>query len=242
MVLILAIVFLAIVLTVDVIRRSRAKARPVAHSARTITVQPVTTAIHPIERYFHPGHTWALVEDPQLVTLGVDDFTRHLVGSVEAIDLPDEGYTLYQGQPFVTLRRGSKSISQVSPVSGIVEKVNHRLVFHPSLIDQSPYEKGWLVKLVPTNLRNDLNNLLKGAVAERWEEAVRMQLMRWLAPKRVYSGFAPKLGTVLQDGGELIENISDILTDEEWNLVIREFYPYVVHRTSTNGPRKGVLP
>ena len=227
MVLILAILFLAIVIAIDVLRRSRAKAPPVA--ARVVELKPIFS---PIERYFHPGHSWALVESPNLVVVGTDSFTRHLIGSLEAVDLPEEGRTVYQGQPLVTLRRGTKSITQVSPVAGVVGRVNHRLVFHPSLVSQSPYEKGWMVKLIPTNLRNDLNNLLKGAVAERWQEAVRYQLLKW---------FTPKLGTVLQDGGELIENIGDILTDEEWDLIIREFYPCTVHQSSITDPHKGAL-
>jgi hypothetical protein len=65
---------------------------------------------------------------------------------------------------------------------------------------------------------------LKGVVAERWEEAVRAELVRW---------FTPRLGTVLQDGGRVIENVSDLVNDKEWERLVLEFFP-VVAPTSLN--------
>jgi glycine cleavage system H protein len=217
MVVILVILTVAVILTVEFIRRSWKPATAMAH----VPVPRMHPSTNTIERYFHPGHCWVRVENPELAFVGVDDFTQHLIGSLDAVELPAEGTTVYQGQPFISLHHGKKTITQVAPMSGIVQRINHRLHAHPALVNRSPYEKGWMAQLIPTNFKTEVNNLLKGAVADRWLEAVRMQLLSW---------FAPKLGTVLQDGGEFIENISELLNEEEWNRLIRELYPNVYYR------------
>jgi hypothetical protein len=47
-----------------------------------------------------------------------------------------------------------------------------------------------------------------------------MQLVQW---------FAPKLGPVLQDGGEFVENLSDLVADDDWPAMKDEFYPIIHH-------------
>ena len=47
---------------------------------------------------FHPGHTWALSESPNLVRIGIDDFASKLVGKVESVQLPQRGQWIRQGQ------------------------------------------------------------------------------------------------------------------------------------------------
>src|SRR5271165_5995106 len=47
---------------------------------------------------YHPGHTWALSESPNLVRIGVDDFAAKLVGKIEHITLPQRGQWIRQGQ------------------------------------------------------------------------------------------------------------------------------------------------
>jgi glycine cleavage system H protein len=49
-----------------------------------------------------------------------------------------------------------------APVSGKVESSNHDLEENPELINESPYEKGWICKINPSNLQEELKNLLKG--------------------------------------------------------------------------------
>jgi glycine cleavage system H protein len=220
MVFIFVILFATVVIGIEIFRRSRARVAAVPRAR--MVVSPSTPSV--IERYFHPGHCWALVKTPQLATVGIDDFAQHLIGAVDAVEFPPEGYTVYQGQPVITLRHGTKTLTQVAPISGVVERINRRLATHPTLVNRSPYDRGWVLRMVPTNLRNDIHNLLRGGVAERWQEAVRIQLIKW---------FSPKLGTVLQDGGEFVANISDLLTDREWEQLLHEFFPYVTGRKYT---------
>jgi len=49
-----------------------------------------------------------------------------------------------------------------SPISGKVESSNQELEETPELINESPYEKGWICKISPSNLQEELKNLMKG--------------------------------------------------------------------------------
>jgi glycine cleavage system H protein len=154
-----------------------------------------------------------------VVTIGVDDLTQRCIGRIDAIDLPLVGRPVSQGQVLATLRRGSRWLASVAPITGVVVEINEKVVNRPSLINESPYDRGWVVKISPTSLRVELRNLLRGMVAERWMEAVRAELVQW---------FSPRMGTVLQDGGGMIDNISDLVSDREWEQLVNEFFPLVM--------------
>jgi hypothetical protein len=71
------------------------------------------------------------------------------------------------------------------------------------------------VKIAPLKLSLELHNLLKGLVAERWEEAVRNNLVHW---------FSTPTQPVMQDGGRVVEGVSDLLTHDEWLRFTNEFF------------------
>ena len=176
------------------------------------------SSAHVVERYFHPAHSWVLTGSSETVLVGVDDFAQRMIGTIESIGLPLLGHRLAQGQVLATLRRGGKALTCIAPVSGVVVAVNDGLHHHPEWVNDSPYERGWMIELAPASLNRELRNLLKGIVAERWQEAVRAELVRW---------FTPRMEAVLQDGGRVIDNVSDLVDDEGWELLVREFFPVV---------------
>jgi hypothetical protein len=106
--------------------------------------------------------------------------------------------------------------------------VNERLVNSPSVLNESPLERGWIATILPTNLDHDLRNLLKGAAADGWREAVRTQFIHL---------FSPRIGTMMQDGGELIENLGDHIPDDDWDRLVRDFFPVAVATQNQTNPR-----
>jgi glycine cleavage system H lipoate-binding protein len=218
----LAIITLIVLVFADMLKQKNKKENG-AYSGEKLHNDTSTSVI---ERYIHPGHCWALLQSHEPVIVGVDDFSQRLIGKLDIIDLPPNGSFVNQGEPFLTLHRGFRSLTHVAPVSGTIEKVNKKLFTHPSKLNHSPYEKGWVVKITPTNLEHDLRNLMSGSVAERWRESVHAQLLQW---------FAPHLGTVLQDGGTPVDNISDLLSDEEWRELTAIFFPSLYHTTFKKG-------
>jgi glycine cleavage system H protein len=174
---------------------------------------PISTDI--IERYFHRGHSWVLVQSSKEVIAGVDDFSQRFIGKLGNIELPQTGSVVRQGEIIATMKHGDKSLPTVAPVSGTILEVNTRLKETPSIINDSPLEKGWIVKMAPQDLTIELRNLFKGVTADRWQEAVRAHLIHW---------FSPRLGTVMQDGGKIVNNVSDLTNSEEWRILVDEFF------------------
>ena len=73
---------------------------------------------------YHPGHTWALSESPNLVRIGLDDFASKLIGKIERIALPQRGQWVRQGQKIWTIFRDGNSVDMVSPIEGTVADIN----------------------------------------------------------------------------------------------------------------------
>lgn len=224
MTVILAILTIIVLIILDLVKHSKEEKAPAPVQPRFRSGSACSLVI---ERYFHPGHCWVLVHENDPAIVGIDDFSQRLIGELDAIDLPAPGSVVRQGEPLITLHRGYRSLTQVAPISGTVQNVNEKLFSSPWKVNRSPYEKGWVARLKPSNLSIDLSNLMKGAIAERWQDGVRSQLFSW---------FTPNIGPVLQDGGTFVENIGDLLTDDEWLKVKHEFFPNV-HTTAHN---KGV--
>jgi glycine cleavage system H lipoate-binding protein len=160
-----------------------------------------------VERYFYPGHSWVLVEGSRQIRVGVDDLVPRVIGKIDKVEIAKMGSAVRQGEPLVTLHSGSRSLRLGSPLSGVVEEINPSLSAHPALLADSPLERGWVAKIAPGNLSAEIKDLLNGSAARQWREAVQIQVASW---------FSPRLGAVLQDGGEWIENVSSLLNDDEW--------------------------
>ena len=96
-----------------------------------------------------------------VVTIGTTDFAQKLAGQVVYIELPSVGKAVEQGKPCGSMESGKWVGRIYSPVSGKVEAINSELEDSPELINESPYEKGWMCKIKASNLQEELKNLMK---------------------------------------------------------------------------------
>ncbi len=221
MVVFLVLITLVVSITVEVIR-SRRKRMSLYSQRPKIAAQ---AAIRPAERFLHPGHSWARIESPRQAVVGVDELPPSFVGRVETVSVPTAGKRVRQGGPLVTLKRGKRSITVVSPLSGIIFNVNSRLRLDPTLVNSSPLDQGWIAQIDPEDLELESRNLLRGAQAVRWKESVLAQFQ---------SLFSQRLGTVLQDGGSLVGNLGETLGDEAWESLAQELFP--LHSSDQSEP------
>ncbi len=166
------------------------------------------------DRYYHPGHAWALPDDAGVITVGIDDFAQKLVGRPSAIELPDVGTRVEQGTPSVQLQVGSESIDVLSPIDGEVVASNAAINRAPDLVNRDPYGDGWLVKVKPTRLKANLNGLLRDRLATAWMATTEDALRRRMSPD---------LGLVLQDGGVPVNGIARSLSNDAWGDIARDF-------------------
>jgi glycine cleavage system H protein len=91
-------------------------------------------------------HIWVGVEDQQ-VYLGLTNFIQAELGTVISVELPDVGDKIEEGEIFAELESVSTVHELESPVSGTVLSVNSDLESHPSMINEDPYNEGWLVEV-----------------------------------------------------------------------------------------------
>jgi len=169
----------------------------------------------PENLYYHQGHTWAKVESPELVSVGLDDFAQKLVGNIDKVELPEVGTTLKQGERAWTLGVGSKRIDMLSPINGKVVAVNEALMQSTDAVKSDPYTKGWLVKVKPERKSADLKNLLTGKLARKWIEKV----LEDLTDRVDYN-----LGRVLSDGGIPVDGMAKSIDSENWDALVKEFF------------------
>jgi len=115
----------------------------------------------PDDLYYHKEHYWARVEG-STVTIGTSDFAQKLAGQIVYVELPSVGRTVEQGKPCGSMESGKWVGRIYAPVSGKVAVSNQDLEDNPELINESPYDKGWICKITAANLEADLKNLMKG--------------------------------------------------------------------------------
>jgi glycine cleavage system H lipoate-binding protein len=226
MTVLLVILMFAVFITIDyVLERRRARVEATAPAAATpaepvmpppLAAEPVWVAGYqlPEELYYHRGHTWARVVGPDTVLVGLDDFARKLIGSVEKLRLPPVGSWLRQGARAVRTLLGDRDADLVSPVDGEVVAVNRQLEERPELATDDPYGRGWLFKIRSSELARSLRNLLSGRLARRWLEDAREQLELELVALS---------GSVLRDGGAPVADFARHLPEEDWRRLVGEF-------------------
>ncbi len=164
---------------------------------------------------YHPGHTWALSESPNLVRIGMDDFASKVAGKIESVALPQRGQWVRQGQKIWSVMRNGKKIDMVSPIEGSVSDINEAVINDPTLATNDCYGEGWLVTVQSPDSKTNFRNLLGGALARWWTEESSMRLQR-LMPAT--------LGALAQDGGVAVDDLTAQIPEEQWSKITREFF------------------
>ena len=100
----------------------------------------------PEELKYSLEHEWVMVES-YLVSIGITDFAQDQLGDVVFVELPEVGDQLQTGKPFGVVE-SVKAVSDIyAPLSGEVVEINSALPDEPEMLNQSPYEDGWMLKL-----------------------------------------------------------------------------------------------
>jgi len=100
----------------------------------------------PEELKYTEEHEWVMVEE-ELAVIGVSDFAQDALGDVVFVELPEVGAVLEAGKAFGVVE-SVKAVSDIyAPISGTVEEINEDLLDSPEIINTSPYEDGWMIKI-----------------------------------------------------------------------------------------------
>ena len=100
----------------------------------------------PEELKYTEEHEWVMVEE-DLAVVGITDFAQDALGDVVFVELPEVGTAVEAGKAFGVVE-SVKAVSDVyAPLTGTIEEVNDDLIDAPEIINTSPYEDGWMVKI-----------------------------------------------------------------------------------------------
>ena len=97
-------------------------------------------------KYYTEDHIWVEVRGDE-ATVGVSQYAIDELGEVDYLELPLEDEDVIVGDDIGLLESLSDSLSIYAPVSGTIVSVNDELENDPSLISDSPEEKGWICKI-----------------------------------------------------------------------------------------------
>jgi len=104
----------------------------------------------PDELRYALSDEWAKVEG-DVVTLGVTDYAQHELGEIVYVELPQIGDNVSSGTSFGVVESVKAVAELMSPVDGEVIASNAALPDDPSLINESPFEKGWMIRVCVTD-------------------------------------------------------------------------------------------
>lgn len=180
--------------------------------------EPVIALIRGIEVpsdvFFYRGHSWARKANGRCVVVGIDDFGQRLIGPVDGVETVNEGRKVQAGDVIATLYRGERTIPVSAPISGVVKKINPLLGSGPSVVNESPYGRGWLVEVEPEQRK--LSGLRHGGKAMRW---MRREVDRLVMLVQGQTAVAS-----LPDGGELVADVSSTVDEDTWQELVAAFF------------------
>jgi glycine cleavage system H protein len=122
----------------------------------------------PDELYYTKDHTWAKIEENGSVTVGLDAFGAKSAGNIEFIDLPMEDDEFEAGEAFGSLESAKWVGGLLMPVTGTITGVNEAIEDDLDILKEDPYVEGWLIKIKPTNLKDELKGLIHGLDVDPW--------------------------------------------------------------------------
>jgi glycine cleavage system H protein len=106
-------------------------------------------ASYPDDLLYHPEHDWARIDagDPALATLGITWYAQDALGEVVFFDPPAVGTTLAKDASYAEVESVKAVSDVIAPLSGEIVEVNESLSENPAMINEEPYDAGWLVKV-----------------------------------------------------------------------------------------------
>ena len=113
-------------------------------------------------------HEWAYVDADGHVVVGITDFAQEALGELMSVTFPELGMDVTQGDDIMSLESVKAASDIYAPVSGEIIAINEALEDEPELINDEPYDGGWLFKIAP----NDVSELKDLMSDEEYQEQI----------------------------------------------------------------------
>ncbi len=159
--------------------------------------------------YYLPNHIWIKVEGETL-KIGIDNFAARLIGKIDKIDLPEENAISKDGRCW-SLGRINRIAKMSLPMDADIVEKNEEILSNPGIIQKDPYNRGWLLRI---RTSGDADDILKGPKVTEWIEKEFDKLHQELENNAKIT---------ITDGGELVDDLYERLTDDEWHNIVKRF-------------------
>ncbi|WP_182014021.1 glycine cleavage system protein GcvH [Bacillus licheniformis] len=112
----------------------------------------------PKELRYSEEHEWVKTEGDK-VRIGITDFAQSELGDIVFVELPEVGDEIKADEPFGSVE-SVKTVSELyAPINGKVVEVNEDLEDSPEFVNESPYEKAWMIVVEPSDA-SEIENLM----------------------------------------------------------------------------------
>ncbi|MBM4426582.1 MAG: glycine cleavage system protein H [Chloroflexi bacterium] len=133
---------------------------------------PTTYEIPADRAYDREHHMWAQLDAATgNVLVGIDTLGLASLGDLAYVTLKDVGTTVKRGQSMGTLEAAKMTGDLIAPVSGTIAARNDATVSNPGLVNEAPYNEGWMIAIQPSDWENESIQLVSGDGLPAWVEA-----------------------------------------------------------------------
>jgi glycine cleavage system H protein len=170
--------------------------------------------------FYHKNHCWIKVVNPHEVVIGINGILAKLMHDIKTVVLPKIGDPVIKNQVFAHIMLEKHIVPLIMPVNGEITAINATLEKQPELLRKEYREKGWLVTIKADNLERELRTLTFGSKAIEWYRAKDRSVNE--AILAAYNSSREHIGVTMHDGGELVLNASELLTAEQYSMILDE--------------------
>jgi glycine cleavage system H protein len=114
---------------------------------------------------------WAKLEGGK-VRMGITDYAQKQLREIVFVELPAAGGTVKANEPFGSVESVKAVSDLISPLSGTIDQVNQEVTGKPEILNEDPFNKGWLLIITPSNLNAELSALMDHAKSVEWHKSL----------------------------------------------------------------------
>ncbi len=167
--------------------------------------------------FLSKNHCWVSIEADGSAKTGIDDFAKKLIGNIDDIEMPNLGMKANKGSVLFSVKQKNRTLAFVSPVSGVVTKINTALKDDMDGMNITPYETSWICSIDADNLDNELKDLKIGKSAVAFYHKEIDRYTDAITELRVKDKDVDKNKPLFE--GELAE-----LDEYNWNELVKKFF------------------
>ncbi|MFP3984438.1 MAG: glycine cleavage system protein GcvH [Candidatus Bathyarchaeia archaeon] len=120
--------------------------------------------------YYSKDYEWVKIEGNK-ARIGITDHAQKQLREIVYVELPAEGDTITQNEAYGTVESVKAVSDLIAPLTGTIEQVNTEVQSRPELLNEDPYNKGWLLVITPNNM-DQLKSIMNHQQAVEWHKSL----------------------------------------------------------------------